>query len=76
MTSNSGKLGLSMLLSFMLSAAVAGPKASQSDITIETCRSLACSYLPVGIRSDARTGRVHAITHPRDRGFSACSCRA
>ena len=36
MTSNSGKLGLSMLLSFMLSAAVAGPKASQSDITIET----------------------------------------
>jgi hypothetical protein len=36
MTSNSGKLGLSVLLSFMLGATVAGPKASQSDITIET----------------------------------------
>jgi hypothetical protein len=32
----SGKLGLSVLLSLVLSAAVAGPKASQSDITIET----------------------------------------
>jgi hypothetical protein len=36
MTLNSGKLGLSVLLSIMLSAAVAGPEASQSDITIET----------------------------------------
>jgi hypothetical protein len=36
MTANSGKRGLSVLLSSMLSAAVAGPQASQSDITIET----------------------------------------
>jgi hypothetical protein len=37
MTSNSGKLGLSvLLLSLVLPAAVAGPQASQSDITIET----------------------------------------
>jgi hypothetical protein len=36
MTSNSGKLGLSVLLAAVLSTAVAGPKASQSDITIET----------------------------------------
>ena len=36
MRSNSGKLGLSVLLSSMLSAAVADPQASQSDITIET----------------------------------------
>jgi hypothetical protein len=36
MTSNSGKLGLSVLLSLMLTAAVAGPKDSQPDVTIET----------------------------------------
>jgi len=36
MTSNSGKLGLVLLLSLILTAAVAGPKDSQSDITIET----------------------------------------
>jgi hypothetical protein len=36
MSSNSGTLGLSTLLAIIFSAAVAGPKASQSDITIET----------------------------------------